>query len=32
MLPRPRKAEEGDRKLVVKTGIPHEKRKFVVEP
>jgi hypothetical protein len=32
MLPRPKKAGEGDLKLVVKTGIPHEKRKFVEEP
>jgi hypothetical protein len=32
MLPRPWQAEEGDRKLGVKTGIPHEKPKFVEEP
>jgi hypothetical protein len=32
MLPRPKKAGGEGLKLVVKTGIPHEKRKFVEEP
>jgi hypothetical protein len=31
MLPRPKEAGQEDLKLVVKTGIPHEKRKFVGE-
>jgi hypothetical protein len=32
MVPRPKKAGQEDLRLVVKTGIPHEERKFVVEP